>query len=77
MRTIEINGVEVRTNLGGKYPFSDGNDKKTMVMELSNWDESAEEMLHRLVKKGYKTVTFYYVTTRVKGYHKRIAFCKR
>lgn len=77
MKTIEINGVEVRTNFGGKYPFSDGNDKKTMVMQLSNWGESDEQMLHRLVKKGYRTVTFYYTTTRVKGCYNLIAFCRR
>ena len=77
MKTIEINGVEVRTNLGGKYPFSDGSSKKTMVMELPNWGESDERMLHRLVKAGYKTVTFYYMATRVKGYYDLIAFCRR
>ena len=77
MITTEINGVEVRTNLGAKYPFSDGNDKKTMVMQLSEWGESDEQMLHRLVKKGYRTVTFYYVTTRIRGYYKLIAYCRR
>lgn len=80
MKKMTVKGVEVNTNYRQSwngYPFSNGNSKKTMSMHLAkNCRETDTEMLERLVDKGYTTVTFYYTTTRVKGYYNLIAFCK-
>lgn len=77
MKKMIVNGREISTNYGSYYPFSDGNNKKTMIMQLKNsCIETDKEMLERLVNRGYKRITFYYTTTSVKGYHDLIAFCK-
>ena len=66
----------VKTNLGGNYSFSDGNDKKTMEMRLpKDFRETDEEMFNRL-KYCYSRITFYYVTTAGRGYYEIIAYCK-
>lgn len=81
MHIETVNGIEVRTNYRESfngYSFSDGNGKKTMSMHLTkDCRESDTEMLERLVASGYRTITFYYTTTRVRGYYDLIAFCKR
>ena len=52
MRIVEYNGREIKTNLGGNYPFCDGNDKKTLRMYISDSiRESDEEMFERIAKK--------------------------
>lgn len=77
MRIVEYNGREIKTNLGGNYPFCDGNDKKTMRMYISDSiRESDEEMFERIAKKGYTRITFYYTTTRIRGIYHLIAFAK-
>lgn len=80
MRKMIINGHEVTTNYEkyGSYPMCDGNDKKTMRMMIrENCRESAEEMLERLAGYGYTRITFYETSTRVKGIHNLIAYCKK
>ena len=81
MKTITINGKEVRTNyrqssLG--YPvLSRANSRKSMSLHITkSCRETDEQMLERLAARGYSTITFYYTTTRVKGYYDLIAYCK-
>lgn len=79
MNKIMVDGVEVTTNYPGGasgYPYSDGNDKKTMKMILVNFQEREMDVIKRCVKNGYTRVTFYETTTRVRGYHKLLAFAK-
>lgn len=86
MRTIEFEGREIKTNLGGNYPFCDGNDKKTMKMCLPDvvltagdkykHTECADEMFERLARRGYNRITFYYTTTMIRGIYDLIAYVK-
>lgn len=86
MKTVVYDGREIKTNLGGNYPFCDGNDKKTMRMILPDTvltagdkychTESADEMFERLAKRGYTRITFYYTTTMIRGIYDLIAFAK-
>lgn len=86
MKVIEYNGREIKTNLGGEYPFCDGNDKATMTMILPKWinpdgdryahKECDTEMFERLAKCGYNRITFYYTTTAIRGLYDLIAFVK-
>ena len=88
MHKITVNGREIKTNYNehSNYPMSNGEDKVTMVMELAQWIlrdgckykslESDDDMFQRLVARGYKTITFYRTTTRVRGLYDIIAYCK-
>lgn len=81
-----VNGREITTNYGGNYSFYNGEDKKTMYYENMQWVledgckykslEGEKKMFQRLVNEGYSRITFYYVTTRIRGYYETIAFCK-
>ena len=75
MKTIEVNGKSIKTNYKEEYRFSNGESKKTMKMELSYFGETDEEMLNRLADR-YSKITFYYVSTRVRGIRELIAYCK-
>lgn len=66
----------IKTNLGSNYSICNGEDKKTMIMKLAKFRESDKEMFERLKDNGYKRITFYYVTTRVKGLYDLIAYVK-
>lgn len=86
MRIVEYNGREIKTNLGGGYPFCDGNGKKTMTMFLPKTVltagdkyahiETDDEMFNRIAGYGYTRITFYYTTTMIRGLYKTIAFAK-
>lgn len=82
MRTVTVNGYEVYTNLKDysqgyttDYPMCDGNDKAHMKMRLLKWQETPKQALERLAPY-YKRVTFYRVTTAVRGIYNTIAYCK-
>ena len=86
MRKMIIKGREVNTNFGSDYPFDSGNGRKTMDMHTPNWynkegqtykiRETPAEMLERLAGYGYTKITFYNVSTAVRGYYDTIAYCK-
>ncbi len=76
MRKVMVRDYEVTTNLGGNYTLCDGEDKKTMTLVCQkNFRESDKEMLERLAP-FYKRVSFYYVTTAVRGYYELVAYVK-
>ena len=81
MRTVTVGRYEVRTNLRESgvytpdYPMCDGNDKANMTMILLKWRETPEQAIERLAPR-YKRVTFYRVTTAVRGIYNTIAFGK-
>ena len=82
MTKVTVNGKEIKTNYKQSvhgYPIlSRANNRKTMALHLpKSCRETDEQMLKRLVEAGYSTITFYYTTTRVKGYYDLIAYCKR
>ena len=79
MKKIEINGKEVTTNFGenGMHTLVVGNDLPNYRMELMNDMETVQQFLERLVDKGYTRIRFAETSTRIKGYHKTIAYCRR
>ena len=71
---------EIKTNYKPfrSYPLCDGNNREGWRMKLKNdCRESNKEFFERLVAEGYTKISFYEVTTRVRGYHDVIAYCKR
>lgn len=76
MKKMMVNGVEATTNIGGNYSLCDGNSKATMDMVLVGIRESDMEALERCVESGYRRITFYEVTTAIKGYHHRLIYAK-
>lgn len=76
MKKLMVNGKMVTTNIGSDYHLCDGDDKPTMDMVLVGIHESDREALERCVNRGYTRVTFYEVTTAVKGLHHRVIYAK-
>jgi hypothetical protein len=74
METITINGKEVKTNINNDiYPtLPDTINARSLPFGMSE-----TRFLEDMVNQGYKRVTFYKMTTRVRGYHKIYANCKR
>ncbi len=78
MKTVIYKDKTIKTNLGGVYPFTDGNDKNTMTMHIKkSCLESDKEMFERLAEQGYTRITFYRTATAVRGLYDTIAYCKR
>lgn len=73
MKDIKTNYAPYKT-----YALCDGNNRKGWAMELKkNCRETDKEFFERLVSYGYTRISFYEVSTRVRGYHEVIAYCKR
>lgn len=77
MKKIIVNGYEVTTNYGAMdYPFSDGNGKSTMSLQLLKFRETDKDALERLAPQ-YSKITFYRTRTSVRGFYETVAYCKR
>lgn len=73
MKKIIVNGKEIKTNIhNANYPRL----KDSMNVKPVPFGMSEEKFLEQLVEEGYTTITFYYMTTRVKGYHNTYANCR-
>lgn len=73
MKKITVNGKEVNTNYGAvTYPRL----PDTMNARPLPFGMSEKTFLEQLVEEGCSKVTFYEVTTCVRGYHKVYANCK-
>lgn len=78
MKTIEVNGKQIRTNYGGNpnngfYPsLRDSMNVTRIPFGVSEW-----EFLTKKVEEGYTTITFYDEATCIRGYHHTYARCKR
>ena len=59
-----------------EYPLCNGEDKPNRYMVLRKFRESNKEFYERLVALGYTRISFYEVTTRVRGLHDLIAYVK-
>lgn len=79
MKKIEIKGKEITTNFGenGMFTVVAGNNLPNYTMELPMFRETDSQFLERLVDKGYTRIRFAQTTTKVKGYHDTIAYCRR
>ena len=81
MKKLNINGREVLTNYErfADYPIDHRSyaHKNATLCLRKNHCESDEEMLERLVERGFTRITFYETTTRVKGYHDLIAYASK
>ena len=70
----------VKTNYGEwkSYSLCDGNNREGWTMQLKkSCGETDKEFFKRLVSYGYTTISFYEVSTRIRGLHETIAYCKR
>lgn len=80
MKKMIINGKEIKTNIierGECRNYSTADiERPTMYYERANFGECDTQMLKRLVEEGYTTITFYEMTTNVKGLHKLYAYCR-
>ena len=76
MRTIIVNGKEIRTNYKENYYLGDGNPTKTKDVAIKHWNENEEQMFKRLVDLGYTNITFKYSTTQIRGYYDIYALVK-
>ena len=88
MRKMMVNGKEIRTNYKehNEYPMHNGYGGTTMYYEKLQWvkrdgeqyksQECIDEMFNRLVEKGYSRITFYRMSTSIRGYNEVVAFCK-
>ena len=59
------------------YPLCNGEDREGWIMKLKEFGESIDEFYERLVNCGYKKISFYEVSTRIRGLHDTIAYVKR
>lgn len=75
MHKMTVNGKEITTNYKERvsYPITDGNGNYQDSVRFGETEESA---LNRLVDKGYTRITFYEMTTSVRGYHHVLIKCR-
>lgn len=75
MHKMLVNGKEITTNFREKvnYAIVDGNGNYQGRVQFG---ETEEDALNRLVNKGYTRITFYEVTTAIRGYHHILIRCK-
>ena len=78
MRTIEVLGKEITTNYRetGSDTIVAGNDLPNYTMVLAKFAESDKAFLERLVSYGYTRIRIARVSTRVRGIHDTIAYCR-
>lgn len=73
MKKININGHEINTNYGrSSYPIL----PDYMNVEHVPDGMTDRSFLEKKAEEGYKKVTFYEMTTCVRGYHNLYANCK-
>lgn len=73
MKTIIIDGKEIRTNLHENYSRL----PDSMCATHLPFGMGIDKFFEQKVKEGYTTITFYYTTTCVRGYHEIYAHLKR
>lgn len=72
--------MEIKTNYKKgrySYPMCNGEERNGYTMKLREFRESIDDFYKRLVESGYTTISFYEVSTRVRGLHNTIAYVKR
>lgn len=71
---------EIKTNYRSgrcSYPVCNGENREGWSMKLKDsCRETNEEFYERLASRGYSRISFYEVTTRIKGLHEVIAYVK-
>lgn len=78
MRKIIVDGKEITTNYGEKtmHNLVSGDDLPNYDLCLKNFRESNEEFFKRLISEGYTRIRFGEISTRIKGFHETIAYCR-
>jgi len=76
MRTIIVNGKEIKTNYKERYCIGNGEPTKTKDIKIMLCGENEEIMFNRLVNEGYTNIIFKYSTTRIRGYYDIYALVK-
>lgn len=78
MRKILVDGKEITTNYGEKTMNNlvSGNDLPNYVFYRKKHNETSKEFFMRLVSYGYTRIRFGEVSTRIRGFHDVVAYCK-
>ena len=74
MKTMIINGKEIKTNYSANR-YSSLPNTINPNYSIPN-GMTLDEFLNKMVEKGYTKITFYTVTTCVRGYHNFYSNCK-
>lgn len=79
MRKIIIDGKEITTNYGEKTMDNlvSGDDLPNYDLCIKNFRESNEEFFKRLISYGYTRIRFGEVSTRIRGFHNVVAYCRK
>lgn len=77
MEKLIINGKEIKTNINGNKngDFPKLPDSMNAMRVPSGM--TFEQFLNERVKEGYTTITFYYTSTTIRGWHNYYAKCRR
>lgn len=78
MRKITVDGKEIVTNYGEKtmHNLVSGDDLPNYDLCLKDFRESNEDFLKRLISYGYTRIRFGEVSTRIRGFHDIVAYCR-
>lgn len=79
MRKIIVDEKEIVTNYGEKTMDNlvSGDDLPDYILYTKNHGESTQDFFKRLIEYGYTRIRFGEVTTRIKGFHDVVAYCKK
>lgn len=78
MRKIIVDGKEITTNYREKtmHNLVSGNDLPNYDFYTKYFRESNEDFFKRLISYGYTRIRFGEVSTKIKGIHDTVAYCR-
>ena len=59
-----------------EYPYLPNRNYKNSKVLMAQWNETENQMFERLVASGYTKITFYRLSTRVRGITQLCAVCR-
>lgn len=79
MRKILVDGKEIVTNYNEKTMENlvSGDDLPNYDFYTKYSNESKKDFLKRLISYGYTRIRFGEVSTRIRGFHEIVAYCKK
>lgn len=79
MRKIIVDGKEITTNYGEKTMNNlvSGDELQNYDMYGKKYKETNEDFFKRLIGYGYTRIRFGEVSTRIRGFHDVVAYCRK
>lgn len=79
MRKIIVDGKEIITNYGEKTMNNlvSGDELPNYDMYGKKYKETNEDFFKRLIDYGYTRIRFGEVSTRIRGFHDVVAYCRK